>query len=146
MPLFDAAGREYAQGELTTGQAVAASFTALCAAAVGNARARDAALAHTIALRSRINERQEVIQADINLAELRGESGENDQAIPALQSLEEDARKRDWPGWAMEAELAQMRVLLRSGDTARAHAIQARVVNEAKQKGFGWVLDRARKS
>ena len=143
VPLFDSAGRESAQGELTTGQAVAISFTALCAAAMGNARARDAALARAIALRSRINEYQEVIQADINLAELRGANGENAQAISALQALAEDARKRDWPGWTMEAELAEMRVLLRSGNAARANAVRDRVVAEARQKGFGWVLQRA---
>ena len=143
VPLFDAAERQYAQGELTTGQAVATSFTALCAAAMGNAHARDAALARAIALRSRINEHQEVIQADINLAELRGAAGENDQAISALQVLAEDARKRDWPGWAMEAELAEMRVLLRNGNATRANAVRDRVVAEARQKGFGWVLQRA---
>jgi ATP/maltotriose-dependent transcriptional regulator MalT len=145
LPLFDAAERESAQGEMATGQAVATSFTALCAAAAGNARLRDAALARSLALRSRINERQEVIQADINLAELRGASGEKDQAISALQALADDARNRDWPGWAMEAELAQMRMLQRSGDAARAEPIRERVIAEARQKGFGWVLQRAQK-
>ena len=146
-PFFAAAEREYTRGEMTTGQAVAASFTALCAAAAtGSASVRDAALARAVALRNQITERQEVIQVDINLAELRGAKGEKDQALSALQSLAEDARNRDWPGWAMEADLAQMRVLLRSGEIARANAVRDRVVAEAKQKQFGWVLQRAQKS
>lgn len=144
-PLFDAAAREYAQGELTPGQAIAISFTALCAAAAGNARARDAAMARAVEIRSRINEHQEVIQVDINLAELRGEEGENDRAISALQAIADDARSRNWPAWAMEAELAELRVLLRNGDVARADALRQRLVVEAMQKGFHWVLARAQK-
>ena len=141
--LFAAAEREYARGEMETGEAVATSFAALCGSAMGNAHARDAALARAIVLRSRITERQEVIQADINLAELRGTSGERNVAIAALQALEVDARGRDWPGWAMECELAEIRVFQRSGDTRRANAIRARVVDEAKQKGFNWIVQRA---
>jgi eukaryotic-like serine/threonine-protein kinase len=140
---FAAAEREYARGELSTGQAIAASFTALCTALTGNAGARNA-VARAVTLRRQITERQEVMQVDINLAELHGANGERDQAVSALQSIAKDAQNRNWPGWAMEAELAQMRVLLRSDDHGRAEAMRARIIVDARQRGFAWVLRRAR--
>lgn len=139
---IDSAKNEYAQADLTTGAAVAESLLALCDAALGKTKERDAAWAHARDLRSRVTERQEVVQVDIALAELRGETGQKDEAISQLQTLAADARKREWPGWALEAELAEMRVLSHGGDAARANALRVQIAAEARQMGFGWVLQR----
>jgi tetratricopeptide (TPR) repeat protein len=144
--LFRAAETEYAEGAVVTGQAVAASFVALGADAIGDARSRDAALARARALRSRITERREVIRADINLAELQGDNGQEDEAISQLHALAADARQRSWPGWALEAELAELHVLRKTGGMSRVAALKAQIAEEAKRLGFGWVLQRARRT
>ena len=90
-----------------------------------------------------MTERQEVMQVDLALTELRGETGDSAYAISRLQSMAADARTRLWPGWALEAELAELNVLKKAGQTAQAVALRTRIAGEARQEGFGWVLQRA---
>jgi hypothetical protein len=139
------ADKEYARADMTTGEAIAESLLALCDTALGRTKERDAAWARARDLRSRVTERLEVIQVDIALEEMRGENGQSDAAISQLQALADDARKREWPGWALEAELAEMRVLVHSGDTVRANALRTQIAAGARQMGFGWVLQRLQK-
>jgi len=144
--LIETAKQEYARADLRTGEAVAASLLALCYSALGRTVERDAAVKRATELRSAITERQEVLQVDVALAELRGEIRNSGEAISQLESVAADARQRQWPGWALEAELAELRVLRNTGDRSRAAALKAQVVSEARQKGFGWILQRAKRA
>ncbi|HEY2445165.1 MAG TPA: winged helix-turn-helix domain-containing protein [Rhizomicrobium sp.] len=143
---IESAIREYGSAELTTGEAVALSLDALCDAALGKTRERDNAAARARELRSRINERQEVIQADIALAELQGETGQREQAIEQLRNIADDARKRQWQNWALEADLASARVLAAGGETTRANALRTSIAATARKLGFGWVLQRLQRT
>jgi|GEM_PF-6544826 len=82
--LIDTAKQEYARADLKTGEAVAVSLLALCYSALGSATERDSAMKKAADLRSGMTERQEVLQVDVALAELRGEKGESGQAISQL--------------------------------------------------------------
>lgn len=141
--LLGNAKNEFGQAEMATGEAVATSLLALCDDALGRTAQRDASVKHADELRGRMTERLELIQADIALAELRGKSGESDRAISQLEALADDARKRLWPGWALEAELAELHVLQKNKLMERAAVLRARIAAEARQQGFGWVLQRA---
>ncbi|HEX3429654.1 MAG TPA: winged helix-turn-helix domain-containing protein [Rhizomicrobium sp.] len=143
---LDSASKEYARNEMMAGETVALSLQALCDLTLGKPKERDAAMAQARALRSRITERQEVIAADIALAEVRGEAGEAEQAVQQLREFADDARRRQWQGPALEADLAAMRVLARSGDIAHAKALRARITATAHRLGFGWVLQRLQHS
>ncbi|HEX4157241.1 MAG TPA: winged helix-turn-helix domain-containing protein [Rhizomicrobium sp.] len=140
--LLDAAQKQAAAADLKTGEAVAVSLLAKCYSALGKAAERDTAISHAANLRSAMTERQEVMQVDVALTELRGETGNSAEAISKLQSMATDARARRWPGWALEAELAELHVLKRTGQRASALALRARVAGEARRQGFGWVLER----
>ncbi|HEX3944550.1 MAG TPA: winged helix-turn-helix domain-containing protein [Rhizomicrobium sp.] len=140
--LFDGAKKEFAEADLKTGEAVATSLLALSYSALGKTAKREAAAKRAAELRSGMTERQEVIQVDIALTELRGETGNSAEAISRLQSMAADARARQWPGWALEAELAELNVLKKTGKTAQAVALRTRIAGEARQQGFGWVLQR----
>jgi DNA-binding winged helix-turn-helix (wHTH) protein/tetratricopeptide (TPR) repeat protein/TolB-like protein len=135
--------QEYARADLKTGEAVAASLLALCYSALGKAVERDAAMRQASELRSAMTERQEVMQVDVTLTELRGETGQGDEAISELESIATDARRRHWPGWALEAELSELHVLQKTAQKSRAAVLRAHIVDEARQEGFGWVLQRA---
>jgi hypothetical protein len=137
--------KQYAKAELATGDAIAYSLLALCDSALGKLRERDAEAAHVRALRSRFTERQEIVQVDIALAELRGQSGEKDVALSQLRDIAQDSRKRGWPGWALEAELAAVRVLQHFGKDANEGTMRASINANAQKLGFGWVLQRLHK-
>jgi tetratricopeptide (TPR) repeat protein len=140
---LESAKKEYAQGDLRTGEAVAASLLSLCYSAVGRTTERDAAVKRASELRGAMTERQELMQVDVTLAELRGETGQGGVAISQLESIATDARQRLWPGWALEAELAELRVLRKTGQTSRAAALRPKIADEARHLGFGWILQRA---
>ncbi len=140
--LTNRAKQEYARADLKTGEAVAVSLLALCYSALGKTAERDVGMKQATELRRSMNERQEVIQVDIALAELRGETGKGADAISTLESIAADARQRFWPGWALEAELAELHVFRKTGAMARAAALNAKIAEEAKRRGFGWVLQR----
>lgn len=141
----DSATREYARGDMTTGETNALSLAALCNAELGKLKARDAAISRAQMLRSRITERQEVIDADIALAEVRGETGEVEQSVSQLSDIAEDARKRQWQAPALDADLAAVRLLERKGEIARATALRAAIAATAHRLGFGWMLQRLKR-
>jgi tetratricopeptide (TPR) repeat protein len=141
--LLETASNEYTRADLKTGEAVAAGLLALCYSVLGRNAERDVAAKHATELRSAMTERQEVLQVDVALAELRGETGQSPEAISQLESLAADARQRSWPGWALEAELAELRVLRKLGEMSRAAALKVQITDEAKRLGFGWILQRA---
>jgi tetratricopeptide (TPR) repeat protein len=140
---LESAKKEYAQGDLRTGEAIAASLMSLCYSAIGRTAERDAAVKRASELRSAMTERQEVMQVDVALAELPGEIGQGGAAISQLESIATDARQRLWPGWALEAELAELHVFRKTGDMSRAAALRAQIAEEARRRGFGWILQRA---
>jgi DNA-binding winged helix-turn-helix (wHTH) protein/tetratricopeptide (TPR) repeat protein len=139
--LLTQADHEFGASGLQTGQSTAESLLALCQFTLGDKQSA-ATLAHAKELRSRINERQEVIQNDIAFAESEGQSGDVSGSVKQLEALAADARTRYWLGWALEAELAELRVL-RRGINSRADELRLAIVKEAKAKGYGWVLARA---
>jgi tetratricopeptide (TPR) repeat protein len=142
--LIETGKQEYARAELKTGEAVAASLLALCYSALGKTVERDAAIKRASELRSAMTERQEVLQVDVTLAELRGETRQVDEAISQLESIATDASRRHWPGWALEAELSELHVLQQTAQKSRAAVLRAHIVDEARREGFGWVVQRAK--
>jgi len=141
--LIETAKKEYAQADLRTGEAVAASLLALCYSALGKSVERDVAMKRASQLRSAMTERQEVMQVEVTLAELRGETGQDSKAISQLEAIAANARERHWPGWALEAELSELHVLQKTAQKSRAAVLQAHIVDEARQEGFGWIAQRA---
>jgi hypothetical protein len=141
--LIETARQEYARADLRTGGAVAASLLALCYSALGKTVERDAAMKRASELRSAMTERQEVMQVDITLEELRGETGQDREAISQLESIATDARRRHWPGWALEAELSELHILQKTAQKSRAAILQAHIIDEARKEGFRWIVQRA---
>jgi DNA-binding winged helix-turn-helix (wHTH) protein/Tfp pilus assembly protein PilF len=139
--LLTQADREFGTGGLQTGQSTAESLLALCQFTLGDKQSATT-LAHAKELRGRINERQEVLQNDIAFAELEGQAGDVSDSVKQLEALAVDARTRYWPGWALEAELAELRILRRGGNS-RADELRLAIAREAKAKDYGWVLARA---
>ena len=136
--LIRQAGLEYKQGEMTTGEAVATSLLALCDDGLGDAKGRDSAIAQATALRMRVTEKEEVFQVDVAQAALRG----GKDGVAALQALASDASQRHWPGWVLEAELLEVALLRKSGDTGRADSVARTIEQQSHQMGFGWTLQR----
>ncbi len=143
---LEAARREFAGAEMITGEAVADSLLALSYAALNRPAARDAAAQRAAALRGRITERQEVFQADIALAQLRGQAGDREGAATTLEAMAADAQKRRWLSWALEARLAALDVMGRAGETPRTRALRQALSADARRSGFGWVSWRLAKA
>lgn len=133
--LIAEAGKRYKTGGMTPGEAVAASLHALCDAATGDVAQRDTNMARAKSLRDGMTEKQEIYEVDIALAELHNDTQK-------LEDIEADARQRQWPGWVLEAQLAELRVLLAKNATADAKPLRRRIAVAAKAGGFGWVLSR----
>ncbi|HEY2178227.1 MAG TPA: winged helix-turn-helix domain-containing protein [Caulobacteraceae bacterium] len=133
--LIGAADRELAHSDMVAGQATTASLLALCDAALGRAADRDRLTARARQLRSRANQRQEVIQTDIDLAQLRGLAGDRAGAVATLRRLADDAARRRWLGWSLEARLAAARLSANPAD-------RAALLATARKAGYGWVVSR----
>jgi hypothetical protein len=141
--LMQSAYSNYLAADVRTGEAVASSLLALCYSSLGKDTERSAALRRAAELRTAMTERQEIIQVDIARSELQGESSNSaSQAVTELESFAADARARQWPGWALEAELAELHVLEKAGQMALAASLRARIAETARSQGFGWVLRR----
>lgn len=130
----------WAAGDEPAGQAVSEALLALCDVALGDVSASDREAAHAHELRSRTNQRGEVLLLDIALAELQGETGDRHAAVTALQSLADDAGKRQWLGMEFETRLAALRLLERGADPAATKVAYAALAASARSRGFGWVL------
>jgi DNA-binding winged helix-turn-helix (wHTH) protein/tetratricopeptide (TPR) repeat protein len=139
---LQAALKDWTASEATAGQANTEALLAICYAELGDAKARDHAIAQARDLRSRVNQHQEVFYLDIALAELQAYTGKPDEAIATLSALADDAAKRRWIGLAFEARLAAQRVLDRGPSTAVAEQSRAALLADARQAGFGWVTQR----
>ena len=123
------------------GQAATEGMLALCAAALGDVAGRTRAMMHADALRKRITQRAEVAPLDVALAQLQGETADRNAAIARLDALATDMDRRNWPGLALEARLASMRLLERRG-TSDASRMRNTIDKMARAKGYGWVLAR----
>jgi DNA-binding winged helix-turn-helix (wHTH) protein/tetratricopeptide (TPR) repeat protein len=132
----------WVQADIPTGEAVAQSQLALCEDALGNAAARDSAAARARQLRDGINERGEMVEVDIALAQLRGEAGERKAAIATLHDLAADARSRDWLTSSVDAQLAEYALLSANADGAQAIGLADDIDAVAQGHGLKWALVR----
>ena len=139
-PRLERAAGSFAKVEANTGEADARALLAVCTDALGDATARDAAVARATALRRGITEHQEVFAVDVALAWLRARAGDK-AAIGDLAALAKDAQARHWLGWSLESRLAAYQVLAAKHDPAAA-ALHAEIASSARAHGFGWVLAR----
>jgi DNA-binding winged helix-turn-helix (wHTH) protein/tetratricopeptide (TPR) repeat protein len=139
-PRLERAVEAFAKAEANTGLADAEAMLAVCADALGDAKARDAAAARAAELRRGITEHQEVFAVDVALAVLRARAGDK-AAIEDLRALAKDAEARHWLGWSLESRLAAYEVLAAHHDPAAA-PLRAEIASSAREHGFGWVLTR----
>jgi len=123
------------------GQAVSQGLLALSYDGLGDTTRRDQAVAQARELRSRVNNRAEVLPLDIALAQLKGDA-DGAGAIATLASLARDANERHWVGMAFEAELSGLRVQQAVGDAASARATRDGLAARAQKSGYRWVLQR----
>ena len=85
------------------GQAVSEALLALCHAALGDIAASNRVAARARELRSRTNQRGEVLLLDIALTELQGNTGARQAAVArtACEALAASARRRGF-GWVLQ--------------------------------------------
>jgi len=133
------ASRGFAASEERTGEADAEAMLALCAQALGDAAARDRALARARTLRQSITSRQEVYVVDIALALLGDASHADSRSADRLLVLAADAERRHWVSWALEAKLAAW-MLLRVQPGNRADGLRRDIESTAGRCGFGRIL------
>jgi DNA-binding winged helix-turn-helix (wHTH) protein/tetratricopeptide (TPR) repeat protein len=126
------------------GEATASAFLAICAGGLEDLKARDRQAAHARELRGGITQRAEVFELDVALAELRGVSGQREQAQHELRALTLEATQRRWPGLALEARMAELQVLSPGGDSAKVESSRKALAAEAGRAGYGWVRERLR--
>lgn len=135
------ASRDFAANEMPTGEADATAMLALCAQAQGDAAARDHAVARARKLRDSITSKQEVFFVDIALAEVAAR--QNGAGVGQLLEIADDAERRHFIAWAVEARLAALNVMQgRDEGTASAQALRVKLENDAQRDGFGRVLRR----
>ncbi|HEV8442132.1 MAG TPA: winged helix-turn-helix domain-containing protein [Steroidobacteraceae bacterium] len=128
----------------SAGEATASALLAVCADGLKDPNARDQEAARARELRGGITQRAEVFQLDVTLAELRGISGQRQQAHDELRALTLEAIRRRWPGLALEARLAELHMLALDGDSARIDSSRKSLDAEARRAGYGWVRERLR--
>src|SRR5581483_1424144 len=124
------------------GEATTSALLALCEDALHDEKTRDRLFAHARELRGRVTQRAEVFELDIALAELQAAAGQREQSLGSLRALTEDANKRNWPGLAFEARLAELRVLERGNDAAAIKSSRDALATDARKAGYGWVGER----
>jgi DNA-binding winged helix-turn-helix (wHTH) protein/tetratricopeptide (TPR) repeat protein len=137
---LDAASARFAGTNAETGEADAQALLALCAQALGDAAARDRAAARAATLRAAITARQEIYIVDIALAQLAEGPIHRGEAIARLAEIATDAERRHWLTWAMEAKLAQWRLLRLQGDAAGAAALTGELQATAREHGYRRIL------
>jgi thioredoxin-like negative regulator of GroEL len=125
------------------GEATASAFLALCAQGLSDTKARDQEAARARELRSAVTQRAEVFELDVALAELQGVSGPPEQAQEALRALARDAEQRHWPGLALEARLAALRVAEQGADSGSIASSINSLKADAHHAGYEWVAVRA---
>lgn len=139
---LEEARRGFAAAEERTGEADANAMLALAAQSLGDLKARDQALERARVLRESITSHQEVYVVDIALARLepRGATPATTRADRLLR-LAEDASRRNFLGWSLEAKLAAWELLLPRADPQGA-ALRSEIEASARKYGFGRVLQR----
>jgi tetratricopeptide (TPR) repeat protein len=138
--LLRKAAEKYAKADGRTGEANANALLALCAQALGEMAARDEASARTRALRAAITSKQEIYVVDIALAQLATGALARSQARARLGELADDAQRRHWISWSLEAKLAEWRILKADGNAAAAAHIRDELEASARPLGFGRIV------
>jgi tetratricopeptide (TPR) repeat protein len=134
------ASRKFATDESQTGEADAQALLALCAQALGDSATRDRASARAALLRASITSRQEIFIVDIALARLTSGSQQRADAEAKLQQLAEDAERRHWLSWSLEARLAQWQLLTLDGNATAAAHLRSNLEGVARKHGFKRVI------
>ena len=136
------ASQGFAAAEERTGEADAQAMLALCEEVLGNPRGREQALSRAQTLRASITSRQEVYIVDIAMARLDAkERPDGTNAVDRLLVLAEDAERRHFIGWSLEAKLAAWEVQFRQlGDGSSS--LRNELADTARRYGFGRILQR----
>jgi tetratricopeptide (TPR) repeat protein len=134
--LLEDAARLFAAKEARTGEANAEALLALCAQEQGDTTERDRASARARQLRTAITSKQEIYVVDIALAQLPTDARARNDALDGLRKTAIDAERRHWVSWALEAQLAEWRVLKAGGDEAAASRVGAELRSKAERYGF----------
>ncbi len=132
---FQSAAEKYSKAKNPVNEALALALLALCS----SDRKEIAEQART--LRSAATTRRDVFETDIALARLSAIPGSTQAARLKLRGLAEEAEKRRWLAYALEARLAEIQLLDKSR-AGEAVALQKQLSSDAKSNGFGWVLAR----
>lgn len=131
---------EFKAAEAKSGEANAEALRAMCQQQLGNAAARDAALARAKTLRRTVTSRQEVYFVDIAVAQLAANTPRD--AIARLTALSADAERRHWLGWSLEAKLAAWQLAAAHSERTVAERLKAELRKEASAHDMGRILAR----
>jgi hypothetical protein len=77
---------------------------------------------------------------DIALARLTSGSQQRADAEAKLQELAEDAERRHWLSWSLEARLAQWQLLMLDGNATAAARLRSNLEGVARKHGFKRVI------
>jgi DNA-binding winged helix-turn-helix (wHTH) protein/tetratricopeptide (TPR) repeat protein len=136
------ASQGFAAAEERTGEADAQAMLALCEEVLGDPRGREQALSRAQTLRASITSRQEVYIVDIALARLGAkERTDGTNAVDRLLVLAEDAERRHFTGWSLEAKLAAWEVQFRQLGGSSS-SLRNELADTARRHGFGRILRR----
>jgi hypothetical protein len=103
---------------------------------LGEFAERDRAAARARSLRSSMTSKQEIYDVDIALAQLANGPEQRGEAIKRLRDLANDAQRRQWIGWALEAKLAAWQLLRAGGNAAAASRARDELATEAGKRGY----------
>jgi tetratricopeptide (TPR) repeat protein len=134
------AEKAFAAAEARTGEADAEALLALCAQALNDPAERDRAAARARELRKAITSKQEVYVVEIALARLASGDQQRNDAIAKLRELANDAERRHWIIWSLEAKLAEWQILKAQGNDAAASRTRADLETKARALGFNRIL------
>ena len=137
---LERASQSFAIDEAQTGEADAQALLALCAQALGDSATRDRASTRAALLRASITSRQEIFMVDIALARLTSGSQQRAEAEAKLQELADDAERRHWLSWSLEARLAQWQLLMLDGNSIAAARLRSTLEGVARKHGFKRVI------
>jgi serine/threonine-protein kinase len=132
----------FASGGSLASEAEAQARMALCRLHSGDAKASKEAAARAQELRQSLTIRRQFATVDRLLAQWLGENDQPAHAASRLLELADDAHKRQWIAYEIQARLAALPLLERAHDPAYS-AQRERVLETARQYHFAWALKRS---
>lgn len=131
-----------ARNEDVADEALAQAQFALCLAHLGQGAESQRAEQHARELRGRLLVQLPTVPVDIALLQLMGLRGDAPGAAAALQTLADDADKRHWIAYALDARLAALE-LLAAHDPGQGAMLKKQLDTQARRYGFRRVTQRA---